>query len=243
MRRESRGAHGRPGPDVQGPSGGVSVRSVLGVRPAGSGGWGAPRLHEGRRWGRGRAARRPGDRAGRKGTEGLTAGRGQWVELLGLLKEALGLLAVAGVQGLPGDLDTFLRLIPVPLHGLRLLPFPAGAQQRGAEAAAAAAEETRPAGAGGVRRRAGRSAGDRGGGARAHWRARSSASSRRPPRPPRVATARAASLWPPDWAPPPGRQNRLAGPCRRGQARGRPTWRVRGACGRYQAGWPPEGLS
>ena len=47
VRRESRGAHGRPGPDVQGPSGGVSARSVLGVRPAGSGGWGAPRLHEG----------------------------------------------------------------------------------------------------------------------------------------------------------------------------------------------------
>lgn len=71
----------------------------------------------GRWWGRGRVRRRSG--AGREGrdTEGLTAGRGQWVELLGLLQETLGLFTVAGVQGLPGDLDTFLRLIPIPLHG------------------------------------------------------------------------------------------------------------------------------
>lgn len=70
---------------------------------------------------------------GRQGrdTKGLTAGRGQWVELLRLLQEALGLFAVAGVQGLPGDLHTFLRFIPVPLHGLCLLPFPLGVQLEG----------------------------------------------------------------------------------------------------------------
>lgn len=67
VRRESRGAHGRPGPDVQGPSGGVSARSVLGVRPAGSGGWGAPRLHEGEGGGGGGLRGGPGTGRGGKG--------------------------------------------------------------------------------------------------------------------------------------------------------------------------------
>lgn len=94
--------------------------------------------------------------------EGLTAGRRQWIELLGLLQETLGLLAITGVQGLPGYFDTFLRLISVPLHGLHLLPFPLGAQLRGAEAAA---EEARPA-------RAGACGGERGGAQRPRRRRR-----------------------------------------------------------------------
>lgn len=213
--------------------------AAAGGPAAGSGRPGAPLAPGGPRVGaRAGCAAAWGPGGEERESEGLTAGRGQRVELLGLLQEALGLLAVAGVQGLPGDLDTFLRLVPVPLHGLRLLPFPAGAQLRGAEAAAAV--EARPAGDGGVRRRTGRSAGDRGGGgeAPAHWRARSSASSRRPPRPPRATTARAASFAAPGqssraWLSLPTRRS-VRGASRLGADR-----RGRRGGGRCQACCPP----
>lgn len=125
-----------------------------------------------------------------------------------------------------------------PSMACALLPFPAGAQRR--ETEAAVAEEARLAGVGGVRRRAGRSAGDRGGGAPARWRARGSASSRRPPRPPRAATARAASLPAPGLTsrarPPEPTRRSLPGAARLGADR--PGGR---GCGRYRAGCPPGG--
>lgn len=148
--------------------------------------------------------------------EDLTAGRRQWIELLGLLQETLGLLAITGVQGLSGYFDAFLRLIPVPLHGLHL-PFPPGAQLRGAEAAA---EEARPA-------RAGACGGERGGaqGPRRRRRRRprrTGGLAAPPPRSglpaPRGRLRREPYLPTPGWSsgargPGPGCRSRLRSPC------------------------------
>lgn len=118
----------------------------------------------------------PGSRRG----PGLTARGRQRVQLLGLLQEALGLVAVAGAQGLASDLHAFLRLVAVALHGSRL---PGCRRPRSCEGGPPRRRRGGRAGRGAARRgeerapRRRRRPGD--------GRPRSSASSRPPPRPPR----------------------------------------------------------
>lgn len=71
-----------------------------------------------------------GDGEGLSLARSLTFGRLGGVKLLGLIEEAQRPLPVAGLQGLAGDLDAFLRLVPVPFHGLVLPPPPPAAAQR-----------------------------------------------------------------------------------------------------------------